>query len=606
MRKGLIKASLVAACGLSVAAGAHAQQEAQTPVSQTVEVKGMKDASRWFRAESQHFVVYSDTRHEDVFQLLNNLEKLDYLLRIFTKDYNTGRGSQQKIALYYHDRMGSFQQITGSASDEVVGLYNSCGAGVQGFGVHLERIGNLTNEELGKTPLNNSLSYLFEAYTRHFLYRNTDIRSPSSFIDGFAQYFSSVRFSDSQLTLGRVPTNLGKYFRFIDNGRSQSLGYKEVFEPDDGSGDGYLNESLKRLEFLSKSWLLTHYMLSTDVNLGRKDKYLELVYQDVPASKAFETAFGLTPAQIDEMMWRYRIKGNRVVQVDLPTLPTAKVSYETLPASVTDYILADGTLKSCPDRKTGEALLRTLSQRAGGVPNNDMARLTVSRAQIDWGNPADALPALTDITRKAANNAEAHYLLGLANLRLAERGNDAGSAGYAQAAKRSLARARSLNPRSAQAAYATYLAEIRGNDKPDEAVLKNAIAAWSNAHEVNTYARAAALSYALLGRATEADNALAVIAHNTRDAAMAAWAKSWQGRLRSGVGRAEVLAEMRREPDKATAFKEWTVATADLIRNAEYNAGMEDARGYLNSQRMSDPTGANGVSPSTLSIWPKQ
>jgi hypothetical protein len=54
---------------------------------------------------------------------------------------------------------------------------------VQGFAVHLERIASLGDEQLDKAPLNDTLSYAFEAYARHFLYRHTDIRHPS-YIDG--------------------------------------------------------------------------------------------------------------------------------------------------------------------------------------------------------------------------------------------------------------------------------------------------------------------------------------------------------------------------------------------------------------------------------------
>lgn len=70
---------------------------------------------------------------------------------------------------------------------DAVGLYSSCASGVQGFGVHLERIPSLGDEQLEKAPLNETLSHVFEAYARHFLYRHTDIRTPEWFIEGFAQ-----------------------------------------------------------------------------------------------------------------------------------------------------------------------------------------------------------------------------------------------------------------------------------------------------------------------------------------------------------------------------------------------------------------------------------
>src|ERR1043165_4047848 len=67
-----------------LSAGAACAQQAGTANLDRVEVAGRKtELSPWFRAESPHFVVYSDTREEDVAPLLDNLAKLDRLLRAY-------------------------------------------------------------------------------------------------------------------------------------------------------------------------------------------------------------------------------------------------------------------------------------------------------------------------------------------------------------------------------------------------------------------------------------------------------------------------------------------------------------------------------------------
>src|ERR1035437_5693173 len=173
-----------------MSAGAQA-----VPALQSVVVQGLKNPSVWQRAESPHFVVYSDTDSEEVTRLTNNLERLDYMLRIYLRDYLRLSAVEQKLTFYYHERMGGFNDIAIGSPIEAVGLYNSCPTAVQGFGVQIEPIAELKSEQLANQLLSESQSYIFEAYTRHFLYRYTDIRSPSSFIDGMAQYFSGLRFS---------------------------------------------------------------------------------------------------------------------------------------------------------------------------------------------------------------------------------------------------------------------------------------------------------------------------------------------------------------------------------------------------------------------------
>jgi hypothetical protein len=571
----LNSARLLAAVFLCGAIGANAQQTPAPPASQSVIVKGIKDPSSWFRAESQHFVVFSDTSRDDVTQLLNNLEKLDHLLRIYTRKYNTGASAAQKMTLYYHGRIEGFTDAAPDHPNEAVGLYSSCGAGVQGFAVNLQPIESTSNEQLARAPLNESLSYIFEAYARHFLYRYTNIRSPAFFIDGFAQYFSSVRFSDNQMVVGKAATAAARYLYFIDQGHRHKLDFQDILTPDESTDEA-------RVEYLARSWLITHYMLATEDHRARLDKYLELVNNEVPAGKAFEDAFGVPLGELDTLMWRYRLKGLEVRRIDMPTLPAAQLSFTGFPASATDVILADATLKSCPGRKTGESVLRTL---LGHQPHDDFGRMTLSRAQIEWGNPQDALPYLTEASRKNAKNFEAAYLLGLANLRLSEQHRDAS---YLQEARRQLAHARSLDPASAEAAYAAFKVELGSTDKPDVSALGGAISAWLNAHEVDTYARSAALAFAYLGKGAEADTALTLLAHNARDPEMATWAKTWQSRLSTGVARKDLLAEMRRDPSSA-GLKEWTVASEDLARMEEDKAGLEQARGFLEAQQLSNP-----------------
>ncbi len=586
----------LAAAMLFCTAGAMAQQAAApappaTP--HTVTVAGQKNASQWFRAESQHFIVFSDTTNDDVYQLLNNLEKLDHLLRIYTRNYNTSRGAGQKITLYYHNRMATFNEIASGEPEEAVGLYNSCGAGVQGFGVHLQRLTALNNATLSKQPLDDSLSYLFEAYTRHFIYRYTDIRSPASYIDGFAQYFSSVRFTDNHMAIGRAPTSIARYIYFLDKGRRYNLTYQNVIEPATGYKEvGFEADTAVRMEFLAKSWLLTHFMLSTADNRARHDQYLNLVHHDRPAAAAFSEAFAVKVGDIDELIWRYRIKGVEVKQVDLPSLPTARVDFTMLPQASTEFLLAGATLRSCPDRKTGETVLRSLRAQAAAAPLNELGNLTLSRARIDWGDAQEALPYLTEATRKDPANVEAAYLLGLAHLRIAEQQTDAARVPALEAAKTHLKRARTLDPKSGEAAFAAYRAELLASAEPAPAAVEGALAAWQNAHEVNGFARSAALAYAYTGQAAQADRALTVLAHNERDAQLASWAKVWQARLSTGVARADLLAEMRRQPAASTPFREWTVSSEDLMDKVQRAAGLSDAQGYLDTMRLTDPAAA--------------
>jgi hypothetical protein len=76
------------------------RQQARPENLERVEVAGKKgDLSAWVRAESQRFVVYSDAREEDVTQLLDNLEKLDHVLRLYTQPLRKAEQRGPKLTL---------------------------------------------------------------------------------------------------------------------------------------------------------------------------------------------------------------------------------------------------------------------------------------------------------------------------------------------------------------------------------------------------------------------------------------------------------------------------------------------------------------------------
>jgi hypothetical protein len=581
--------ALAAALCLLSAGGASAQSTGPTNIERRVVVAGKKgEASRWFRAESQRFVVYSDAREEDVALLLDNLEKLDHLLRIYTLPHQPterqAEPQEPKLTLYFHSRASDLREIDDGVPADAVGLYRSCASGVQGFSVHQDRIASLGDEQLDKAPLNDTLSYAFEAYARHFLYRHTDIRTPTSFIDGFAQYFSSVRFSEKQMVVGRMPQAVGGYLHFLDNGRRYSLDYDDVLLHNVANARNYGGAAGVRLEFEAKSWVLTHYMLSSEDNRKRLSQYLVLAGRGESPPKAFERAFGLKTSDLSTVMWRYSLRGVGALRVAYPGLPAAQVRFRTLPLATGGFVLADAALKSCPSRQAGEALLKKVALLAASVPDDDLARLTLSRAQVDWGNPQDALPALTALLQGDDANFEARYLLGMANLRLAERSEGDARRAYLEAAQGHLQRARGLNPRSPEAAFAAFKAEVAGPNAPGGAVLEGVISAWQASREVDTLARSAALAYAYAGKADEAHRALGALAQNVRDEPMAHWAKQWQGRLEAGVSRGDILAEMRREPVPDASFKEWTIDKERVLRAVERGYGLEAAEPFMRAQ----------------------
>jgi hypothetical protein len=125
-----------------------------------------------------------------------------------------------------------------------------------------------------------------------------------------------------------------------------------------------------------------------------------------------------------------------------------------------------------------------------------------------------------------------------------------------------------------------------------------AVVAWRQGHEINTFARSAALAYAWMGDAAGSYRAFNLLANNPRDAATADWARDWLDRLGKAVQRADLLAGMRAEvraglrldAPMPPAFREWTVAHVDALRVVTRAVGLGKARTYIENMTMGNPT----------------
>jgi hypothetical protein len=367
---------------------------------------------------------------------------------------------------------------------------------------------------------------------------------------------------------------LAEYQRFLDEGSPYSLEYDQVLRNDLLGARNPGGPAGVRLEFSAKAWLLTHYMMSSEGNRRRLSRYLALVGEGASPTAAFERAFRIKVGDLGRVMWRYSLSKLQVLRVAPQDLLAAG-----------EFVLANAALKACPGPQAGTSLLKKVDALATRFPADSQARLTLSRAQIDWGDPQQALSRLTADLRDDDNDFEARYLAGMASLRLAARSDGDARRAYAQAARDHLQRARALNPLSTEAAHAFFRAAVAASDGPDDSVVQAVISAWQSAREVDALAASAALAYAYTGRADEADRILGAMARTASDGATASWAAQWQDRLEAGVTRGDILAEMRRDAAADAPFKEWTLHHPSVMRKVKLARGLEAAQYFINEQR---------------------
>jgi tetratricopeptide (TPR) repeat protein len=522
----------------------------------TVVVKGVRDPSAWFRIESQHLIVYSNDDPDDVIELVNNLERLDAVLRLYLKPFLDGRETLPKFTLYFQGRPDLPPEL-GAVDGSATALTSSCASGTLAFTFSKAKSWKLDNASLLRPEDDYTLMTNFWVYADNFLRRHTRIRAPGWFLAGFDAYFGGVRFTDNQMLVGRDGGTSYNLLQEIDEGRIRRLRFDDVLHDRAPSGIFAVGTPsyYRQWEFLGRSFNLVHYMLSSEDNRNRMGKYLELVNEGSDSADAFADVFGLSGQELDAAMWRYRQASMNILQVDVPDLPRADIEFTRLSRIEGEFVLDNAALKTCPAPADGKTMLARLQQKAAQAPAVDFARITLSRAQVEWGDPAGAIEYLTHAVENDPYNPEPHYLLGLAHTKLAESaGTD--RQGQLAAARASLTQAALLAPEAPDVSYALFRVALMDTE-PAGRDIGRAIDAWRHGHDVTAFARAAALAHAWLGDAAGAYQVFNTLARNTRDPESAAWATTWLARLEKGVSRDTLLAAMRTEQPTVPGARSW-------------------------------------------------
>ncbi len=551
----------------------------------TVVVKGERGeltrkrrAAQWFRAESQHFVVYSDVSHKDVALLLGKLERFRYLLHGYWLKDAEAETPEPKPEIYYlsHEQDLDIAHPAGPAYS--IGLVQSCEDGTQAYAAHMYYDAG-KDTPLEKRPENEGLSYIFEAYARHFLYQNSYDKQPTWFIDGFAHYFATARFDGNEAVVGLAPEAAARYLSLIGSSLTYRLDYKDVLQQKETDGKDTLKGDQLKAEYQVRSWILTHYILSKPENRQKFGVYIRAVDGGAEPVKAFETAFGMKPSQLSNELWAYRKKGLEAAKMNFKALPEADVSFFALPESADNLLMWQSALKACPSDAYGKQLLGKIRGDAPKYPDSELAQRTLSRAEAIWGDPNVAIAYLT---KAKVDDAEGLYLLGRAQLSLAAKSTGAARTTALQAARQALGKASTVDPESATTAFYYYRAVVLETGKPDEDAQAAALIAWQKAPEIDVYALHAGLVYAWLGRKDQALQALKTVANNPRGRSLAPVARAWIAKIEAGADPAALLAAMQADyPTPEGGLTEWTVATSDVVAAVKDAADKQDAMDAL-------------------------
>jgi hypothetical protein len=233
--------------------------------------------AEWRRAESPNFILYSTQPEAQLRQRILLLEDYDRLLRRMISV--TEPPVPNKLHIYIVDGNDDLQLIR-QVPSTTAGMYEATSEGIAAF---VDDSTNMSGNEI-----------LFHEYAHHFMLQYRPNAYPTWYVEGFAEYFMTARFSPTRIDIGDYSSSRSGSIRF-----GTWLPMERVLN---GDLRGFNDE--QRAQFYAQAWLTVHYFYSTAERQAMLARYLVALRGDNPQN-AIQTATGMDAAAFGREISHY-------------------------------------------------------------------------------------------------------------------------------------------------------------------------------------------------------------------------------------------------------------------------------------------------------------
>lgn len=358
---------------------------------------GQASAQTWLKAESEHFVVYSDGNERALRDYVVKLERFDQVLRL-RFGVPLDKPTLRKLPIYLVARHSGLEAVRPGLGAGIAGFYTASEEDI--FAVAIRNDGDQT---------------ILHEYAHHFFYQHLNAPYPGWLSEGLAEYVMTVRIRDDEFIMGEFNTARASWLNYGDWLPLDQLLTKRF---------GQLESGRLQATYYPVAWLLTHWFFSTPERSRQLDAYLRLVASGVGPGEAMTQATGLTLPQLTTTLTAYA-RGN----VYSATYPIAyrpiEVEITRMPASARDLILLGQRIKLGQTEEQRQEALAEIRTRAARWPDDAFAQLILGHAELHMGDAAVGEATLLRVLELDPDNDEALQFLATGRIRQAEEVEDA-------------------------------------------------------------------------------------------------------------------------------------------------------------------------------------
>ena len=412
----------------------------------------MPAKAAWHEASSDHFVIYGDTRADD-------LERFGEMLERFHKamELETGRevpvpSPSSRVTVYMVGSDRELRELYGDRDSNVAGFYMSRASGSVAF---------VPNIKIGSGEPDFSLAVLLHEYAHHFLISTSRHAMPRWLSEGAAEYFASARFPrDGSIEIGLPNNHRAAELQYADDVSVRELVDYELYRQRD-RGNRYD-------AFYGRSWLLFHYLAFNKERAGQRERYWQGVAGGRDSLEVAEEVFGDLDQLEKELKSYGRTRRMPAFKWNVEALPIGRVAVRELSDGMAAMMPVILESRAGVDRAEAAALVPAAREVAARFPKDAGVLAALAEAEYDAGNDAEAIAAADRAIAADPETKNAYVQKGYALFRQALEADD-GAAAYTAAVKPFTALNRLENDHPLPLIYFYRSFAARGEAPPEQA-----------------------------------------------------------------------------------------------------------------------------------------
>jgi hypothetical protein len=244
--------------------------------------------AKWLRADTTHFILYSDGSERDLREDAIKLERFDQMMRVISGIGDDG--GQVRLTVYFVRSPQAVRSLMAGNAKNIAGFYSATASGAIAV---VPR--NVEGRDASNSVAETSDIILFHEYAHHLMMQYFPVSYPAWYVEGFAEYTGNSRIEkDGVIKLGLA--NVNRAYTLLN---TKQLPIETLLE---SSVDRANENQVSGL--YARGWLLTHYLIMAPERKGQLATYLKAVVAGQPSLEAARTVFGDLKA-LDKDMTRY-------------------------------------------------------------------------------------------------------------------------------------------------------------------------------------------------------------------------------------------------------------------------------------------------------------